>query len=354
MTTGKPSSTEPAEPPAGGFIHTFSRLPTPLIFTGAVGIAFVVVWRQGKLGDVEHAIRGANICVIIAGLLLYLAGMALASYRWHVLVIMAKGVSEFPKAAEAYLTSIVVNYAAPIGLAVPTRAALTKRALGLTTAETSAVALWEVGVDCIVLGLGSLLWLLLGGWSGKLLPTVSHRTQVLLGGAVITGVVVCLVGLIAFITRKPHLITQVRGMLITFVTFPLKRPREAVYATLITLGYWLIQGLVMVLLLDALGVDWSATLVLGMMSLPILVGMLSPVPGGAGIREALMVGVARVHSADSTAVLLAAVTYRVALFISVPILYALVRVQLRARARLAAEIRQETPAVSRKWSDRIP
>jgi len=336
VTAGKPSSNEPAVEPGvgGGFIHAFARIPTPLIFVGAVGIAFILLWQQGKLGDVEHAIRGADIWVIVAGLLLYLAGMALASYRWHVLVIMAKGVSEFPKAAEAYLTSIVVNYAAPVGLAVPTRAALTKRALGLTTAETSAVALWEVGVDCIVLGLGSVLWLLLGGWSDKLLPAVSHRTQVVLGGVVIAGAGVCLLGLIAVTLRKPHLIAKLRGMLITFVTFPLKRPREAVYATLITIGYWLIQGLVMVLLLHALRVEWSATLVLGMMSLPILVGMLSPVPGGAGIREALMVGVGRVHGADTTAVLLAAVTYRVALFISVPILYSLVRIQLRSRARL--------------------
>ncbi len=338
MTTDESSTTEPAAEPkaGGGLIHAFSRVPTPLIFVGAVGIAFALLWQQGKLDDVERAIRGANIWVIVAGLLLYLVGMALASYRWHVLVIMAKGVSEFPKAAEAYLTSIVVNYAAPVGLAVPTRAALTKRALGLTNAETSAVALWEVGVDVIVLGIGSVLWLLLGGWNGELLPSVSHRTQRLLEGVVIAGAAAGLIGLILIVKRKPNLIAKARGMLITFVTFPLKRPREAVYATLITIGYWFIQCLVMILLLDALGVDWSATLVLGMMSLPILVGMLSPVPGGAGIREALMVGVARVHEVDSTAVLLAAVTYRVALFISVPILYSLVRIQLRSRARLVA------------------
>jgi uncharacterized membrane protein YbhN (UPF0104 family) len=333
-----------AEQPASGFVHALARVPTPVIFVGAVGIAFALLWQQGKLGEVGHAIRGANLWAVIAGFLLYLIGMALASYRWHVLVVMAKGVSEFPKAAEAYLTSIVVNYAAPIGLAVPTRAALTKRALGLTAAETSAVALWEVGVDVIVLGLGTLLWLLLGGWNGDVLPDVSRRSEVLAGAAVGAGAVVCLIGLVLVVSRKPSLIAKARGMLYTFVTFPLRRPREAVYATLITVAYWVIQGLVMILLLDALDVDWSATLVLGMMSLPILVGMLSPVPGGAGIREALMVGVARVHGADSALVLLAAVSYRVALFISVPILYSLVRVQLRSRARLG---QQRDNAVSR-------
>jgi uncharacterized membrane protein YbhN (UPF0104 family) len=340
--------TESADAQPGCFIHAVARIPTPAIFVGAVGVAFALLWQQGKLGDVGHAIRGANPWAIIAGFILYLIGMALASYRWHVLVVMAKGVSEFPKAAEAYLTSIVVNYAAPIGLAVPTRAALTKRALGLTAAETSAVALWEVGVDVIVLGLGTLLWLGLGGWNGDVLPDVSHRTEVLAAVVVAGGALVCLAGLAVVVSRKPTLVAKARGMLYTFITFPLRRPREAVYATLITIAYWVIQGMVMILLLDALGVDWSATLVLGMMSLPILVGMLSPVPGGAGIREALMVGVARVHGADSALVLLAAVSYRVALFISVPILYSLVRVQLRSRARLdAAESPPRDKAVSR-------
>ena len=348
MSTSGSAVDASAESQPGGFIHALARVPTPVIFVGAVGVAFALLWQQGKLGEVGHAIRGANVWVVIAGFVLYLIGMALASYRWHVLVVMARGVSEFPKAAEAYLTSIVVNYAAPIGLAVPTRAALTKRALGLTAAETSAVALWEVGVDVIVLGLGTVLWLLLGGWSRDVLPDVSRRTEVLAGAVVIAGAVACLAGLAVVVSRKPSLVAKARGMLYTFVTFPLRRPREAIYATLITIAYWVIQGIVMILLLDALGVDWSATLVLGMMSLPILVGMLSPVPGGAGIREALMVGVARVHGADSALVLLAAVSYRVALFISVPILYSLVRMQLRARARLAAaEGQQRDSAVSR-------
>jgi uncharacterized membrane protein YbhN (UPF0104 family) len=64
---------------------------------------------------------------------------------------------------------------------------------------------------------------------------------------------------------------------------------------------------------------------LGLISLPILVGMLSPVPGGAGIRELIMIAVAKVHDVDSAPVLLAALTYRIALFASIPILYAGVR-----------------------------
>ena len=62
--------------------------------------------------------------------------------------------------------------------------------------------------------------------------------------------------------------------------------------------------------------------------------MLSPVPGGAGVREALMVAVAQAQGASGAPALLAAVIYRVALFVAVPVLYAGVRLGAgRRRAR---------------------
>ncbi len=56
-----------------------------------------------------------------------------------------------------------------------------------------------------------------------------------------------------------------------------------------------------------------------------LIGMFSPVPGGAGVREALMVAVAQASGIDGAAVLLAAIAYRVALFAAIPPLYLVAR-----------------------------
>ena len=96
----------------------------------------------------------------------------------------------------------------------------------------------------------------------------------------------------------------------------------------ITAAYWLIQGIVLAIMLNALGVDPEPGLVLGVTSLPILIGMLSPLPGGAGIREALMGGIARIHGAAVSPTIFAAVAYRIALFASIPVLYVLFRVWL--------------------------
>jgi len=309
----------------GGLVHRLSRVPTPLIFLFSVGVALILLWREGSLSKVGEAVKRADLLTIVVGLLLYLAGLALLCVRWNQLVKMVKGVSNLPRASEAFLTSVVINYAAPIGLAVPSRAALTKRALGLDAAETGAVALWEVAVDVFVLAVFSGIWLMLGGWNADLLPDTSGTQQLAGLVIVILGFALLVAAAVIVAHRRPALWAKMTLIFKSIGTYPAKRPGDALLTVGITVIYWLGQAAVMWLLLRALDVSPSPTLVLGLISLPILVGMLSPVPGGAGIREALMLGVARVHNADSAAVLLAALTYRIALFASIPVLYAAVR-----------------------------
>ncbi|MCC6790234.1 MAG: flippase-like domain-containing protein [Thermomicrobiales bacterium] len=338
MTDGshEPSDGAAGTSKPGGLIHRVSRIPTPLIFAASVAIALGLLWREGSLSDVGGALRKADPLTIVAGLLLYLAGLALLCLRWDQLVRMVKGVSNLPRASEAFLTSVVINYAAPIGLAVPSRAALTKRALGLNAAETGAVALWEVAVDVLILAGFSLVWLLLGGRDADILPETSGTERLLVVLAVLAGVAIATTAALLIAHRKPGLWLKMTTMSKSIATFPAKRPIDAALSVAITAIYWAGQAAVIWLLLRALDVDPSVTLALGLTSLPILVGMLSPVPGGAGIREALMLAVARAHNADSAAVLLAALTYRIALFASIPVLYAAVRLWLNINHQQAA------------------
>ena len=88
------------------------------------------------------------------------------------------------------------------------------------------------------------------------------------------------------------------------------------------------QGFVLAIMLNALDVHPGPLLVLGITSLPILVGMLSPLPGGAGVRETLMGGIARIHGAAVSPTIFAAVAYRLALFASIPVMYLIFRLWL--------------------------
>jgi uncharacterized membrane protein YbhN (UPF0104 family) len=324
-----PSSQHAAPPPSRrSILQKLTRIPTPAIFIGSVGIAVVLLWLQGSLGDVADAAREADRRLLPAAAILYLLSLALLAGRWHLLVRMVHGTSHAMRAAEAFLTSVVVNYAAPVGVAVPTRAALTKRALGLTTSETGRVALWEVGLDILVLGLLSVLWVAISG--GKALEALDATPSLPL---ILAAIAACIAGgilVLGLVRRlKPSLWARLRIEGRQFIRMPVEKPRETAGVVLVSLIYWGAQVAVIWLLLEAVGVDAGASLTLGLTSVPILIGMVSPVPGGAGVREGLMVAMARVYDVDSVAVLLAALVYRIALFAAIPVLYAVVRFALR-------------------------
>jgi uncharacterized membrane protein YbhN (UPF0104 family) len=316
-----------------GLLGRLSAIPTPIIFLGSIAIALVVLWQSGDVGSVFDSLRDASPWQLALGAALYLAGLFLLCVRWHLLVKMVHGKSSFGRAGEAFLTSVVINYAAPVGLAVPSRAALTKRALGLNLTETSAVALWEVGADVIVLGIGTAIWLITGGWSESDV-SISEASPI-----VLIAVLACVligVGVLAFVLRSVRTASirrRVRGVLI----YPLHAPRQAGITLGVTAIYWFMQGLVLAIMLSALDVEPEPLLVLGVTSLPILVGMLSPFPGGAGIRETLMGGIARIHGAAVSPTIFAAVAYRLALFVSIPVLYLIFRLWLSVRKSALVE-----------------
>ncbi len=312
---------------AAALLRRVRSLPTPLIFGVAIVVAAVVLWRQGSIDDVETAIRQADRGTILTALVIYPAALSLLCLRWHILVRMIKGVSSLPKASEAFLVSVVLNYTAPVSVASASRAVLTKRSLGLSATETGAIALWEVAADILVLALGALLWLALGGHAREIADALPQNT-LLFAGALIALLAVTLAAASLFLRRRPHMRERLLVALRTVITAPGNRPGDAVLAFGITVLYWTLQTIVLWSLLKALAGTSDAVLALGIATFPVLLGMLSGLPGGAGVREALMVAVARVHHADTAAVLVTAITYRIFLFAAIPILYAAVRLWL--------------------------
>jgi uncharacterized protein (TIRG00374 family) len=317
---------------SAGLLRRIRSLPTPLIFGIAIVVAAVVLWRQGSIDDVETAIRQADRGTILTALAVYPAALALLCLRWHILVRMIKGVSSLPKASEAFLVSVVLNYTAPVSVASASRAVLTKRSLGLTATETGAIALWEVAADILVLALGALLWLAFGGHARDIADALPQNT-LLFAAALIPLLLVTLAAASLVLRRRPHMRERLLVALRTVITAPGNRPGDAVLAFGVTVLYWTLQTIVLWSLLKALAGTSDAVLALGIATFPVLLGMLSGLPGGAGVREALMVAVARVHHADTAAVLVTAITYRILLFAAIPILYGAVRLWLSHTAR---------------------
>jgi uncharacterized membrane protein YbhN (UPF0104 family) len=306
-------------------------VPTPIIFIVAAAVAMLLLWRQGGLAQIGASLRSVHPAFVAAILLVYAASILLLALRWHVLVRMVEGNPAWTASAEVFLTSVIVNYAAPIGLAVPTRAALTVRDLGLSVAQSGAVVAWEVLLDVVALSTLSLLWLALGGFS-----VVQAQDAVLKGPtllAVTAAVAVAAVVVIAVLFR-PSLRVRWQGPARHLLSAPAQRPGAALLALAMTALFWGIQLGVMAALLGIFGIVATPSLLLGVMGLPVLIGMLSPVPGGAGVREALMAGAARLEGVAAGPVVLAAVAYRLALFAVTPVVWSAVRVARRLGDRV--------------------
>jgi uncharacterized membrane protein YbhN (UPF0104 family) len=304
-------------------------VPTPVIFGLAAALATLVLWRQGGLAEIVVSVRDVHPGRIVGILLVYAASILLLGIRWHALVRMAGGAPQWTSSAEVFLTSVIVNYAAPIGLAVPTRAALTVRDLKLSPGQSGAVVGWEAALDVLALAVISAVWLVLGG--SDLVQTISVD-----GWVIALSAVVVALGAVAIsgASRSPAIRSRVAPFAGRMLSSPAEHPILALLAVALTGGFWGIQLAIMAALLQLFGVAVSPSLLLGIMGVPVLIGMLSPVPGGAGVREALMAAAARLGGVAAGPVVLAAVAYRLALFLVTPLVWGVVRlVQLGANRR---------------------
>jgi uncharacterized membrane protein YbhN (UPF0104 family) len=294
-------------------------IPTPIIFVVAAVIAAYALWRQGSLAEIGITLRAANPFAVVAILVTYALSILGLGLRWHSLVRMVGGQTSWPVSVEVFLTSVIVNYVAPIGLAVPTRAALTIRDLRLSPGQSAAVVAWEASFDLAALSAISLAWLASGGAMMMATGGVERGVPVAIGVAVALTVVAAM-GL-----RRTAAGRKVGELAAGGVVFARRQPGFALLAGVLTVGFWTVQTVVMAGLLALLGTRPTLPLLLGVMGLPVLIGMLSPVPGGAGVREALMAAVARLEGIAAGPVLLAAIAYRLALFVVTPLIWAAVR-----------------------------
>jgi len=294
-------------------------VPTPVIFGVAAALATFLLWRQGGLSDIVDSVRKVHPGRVVAILLVYAASIMLLGIRWHALVRMAGGAPHWSSAAEVFLTSVIVNYAAPIGLAVPTRAALTVRDLELSPGQSGAVVGWEAALDVMALTVIAAAWLLLGGSDLVQTMSVDGRVLAILGIVVASGAVA-----LGTLSRSTAIRARIAPFVGRLLSSPADHPLRALLALALTGAFWAIQTGIMAALLQLFGVTVSLSLLFGIMGVPVLVGMLSPVPGGAGVREALMAAAAGLAGIPAGPVVLAAVAYRLALFLVTPLVWGVV------------------------------
>jgi uncharacterized protein (TIRG00374 family) len=100
----------------------------------------------------------------------------------------------------------------------------------------------------------------------------------------------------------------------------------------LTVARWLLDTLAIWLAAKAVGVSLGLSALILISNLPLLVGVISPMPGGIGFREGAMAAVAGALAIPVAAILAAAILHRAVLILALPLVAGLIRLRRWARA----------------------
>jgi len=299
----------------------------PIAFVGGLIAAIAVLWWSGLLGDAWNSIRTASplpmVLVVCVGVLLPIVH----AVRWKVIMDALGGNLTASEAADLTVTSALMNYASPGFVGASAKAILARRSKEIKYEDSAASIFFEYGLDLALLIVGSVLAVILLGPS-TFSPLLRFDTD--LPSGVIVLVVVLGVAAAGFLAWKLGVVIFLRRLMTSFMTLGRGVDREVI--AMLTVLYWLLQVSVVVLLFWALHIEIDLANALAVSTLPLLAGMLAPVPGGIGAREAVTVALTAATGIGAAELLSLAVLQRVLLVGALPLALLAVRGARRARA----------------------
>ncbi|RKY92764.1 hypothetical protein DRQ15_01360, partial [candidate division KSB1 bacterium] len=185
---------------------------------------------------------------------------------------------------EIYASSQLVNYASPGKLGVPAKAFLLKKIESVALTRSVPSLLSELFLDNIIM-----LSMLIGAavLGGYLSVVVNMSKRYLFGN--LTAVLILLVssvllGEILFLTFKNRNIPFLENFL-SAVRISFQQRKYFTIASILTLAILLLSYFCDWLLLRSLGLIVSYSFVIMAFAFSTIVGFLSPLPGGVGVRE---------------------------------------------------------------------
>lgn len=288
-------------------------------WTGLV-VAILVLWLTGLFSEAWTGLRDARLAGLLLVLLLGMALPITHALRWMVVVKSLDAPVRPLQAADITVSAALLNYASPGFVGASAKALLANRSARIPLRTSALSIAFEHSLDLSVMVITSALAILILGPSsfrGAVAPLEEQISLVV----VLIGIIV--MGIAAGIAIKLGVITHVIALIHTVRT--LGRNVDARLVALLTFIYWLLQVLVVWVLLWSLGAMVSPIDVLALSTVPTLAGMLAPVPGGVGVREAVIVALTTVTGIGTGTLLTLAIVQRVLLVAALPMALGVLR-----------------------------
>lgn len=296
----------------------------PTLVWGSIALVLVILLASGEADAMLSVLSRADWRVALALLVLGLALPVVHAWRWQGMLRAIDQDVPLAAALDITVTSTMVNYAAPGYLWSPTKGLLARQFHGIGFGKTLPTLAAEQGLDALALLFGSLLGLALVGPSttDRLLEKLESPSTALLLAVVLGAVLVTALGAVVvrrFVSSFWQVLTATGRMLAA------DRQGRAPMLGL-TLARWVLDVTAIWLATNAVGLSLGLDAAILLSNVPLLIGQISPMPGGVGFREGAMAAIAGTIGVSISAILAAAVLHRAVLLAALPIVLVGVRV----------------------------
>lgn len=286
------------------------RWLVPVLILGA----FVV---SGHLHEALSTVLRVNAGWAI---LLVVAGVALPlSHAWRWCYLLKRVDVEVPVAGSARVTSLasLVNYAAPGFLGAPAKAIFARESYKVPISQSLPTLVVEQALDALMLLFaGTLAVILAGPAMIEIVDSQNVPSQAVAGLLMLS-----LLAVIAVVSwwLGRRLLPGFYDALRTATGALLRSAEHRRPILTLTAARWALDMLAVTLASFAVGLRLGLVEILLLANISLLAGLLAPVPGGLGVREAAMASVAGVIGISIPAILALSILHRAGLALGLPL-----------------------------------
>jgi glycosyltransferase 2 family protein len=259
---------------------------------------------------------------------LVVVGIALpVSHAWRWCFLLRRIGESIRLAVSVRLTALasLLNYAAPGFLGAPAKAIFARNETGLPVSRSLPTLVAEQTLDALLLLVAAAVSIVIAGpvLVSALLDLYSFDRSLV---AVMVGIGFIVLAMLAWFAARRVLPAFARSTE-SSLRMLLQGRRDLVPISILTLTRWLLDMLAVAIASVAVGLRLNIVEILLIANLSLLVGLMAPVPGGLGVREATMAALAGILGISVPAILALSVLHRAGLGIGLPIVLGAARLQ---------------------------
>ncbi len=253
-----------------------------------MGLGLIIYKNRQNLNDYKEILFNVNYLTLGFVLVVTMSTIFFRSWRWYYLLRPLKGNLSFMNVFRVSINALAANFTMPGKLGVPVKAVLLKKAEQIEVGKSLPSILGEIFIEHASELMIACIAVIIGGHLSKFFHAVKqivHNQNIVINGMIVLAALAILfVGSWIF-KRK----IKSMSFIINFIeTIKITRRRKdyLLYSILITIINLIISYYIFWLVIATLGhPEIDLTFVIFAGSITNFLSLISPIPGGVGVRE---------------------------------------------------------------------